>query len=470
MINKDFTRPLILIIATVLILGVLAALIPSREEGKLKIKPFKWFGHLLDFNSASLDSSALAAGELPESQVSALSPFTRKLESATRGNSRLRIAYFGDSIIEGDLITARLRHLMQSNYGGSGVGLVPITSIVAGFRQTIRHSFSRNWETISFMSSNREHPLGFGGYVYIPRNYYSIERPIETAIDTLAIADSTARDSLAQRSSAPRARSQRVYLDTDPWVEYSGSSVEGGASSFSRIRLFYSKANSGSYVDVSYDGAAPVRRNLNPGQGLQILDLSGSAPVRKIRLSFSAHDPIHLYGVSFDEARGAYVDNISVRGFSGLYFSRIPEWNIRGFQQAMDYDLVILQYGENVSNPKITDYSFYHRGMNQTLAHLKAALPNVPILMISAHDRSIKRGTEYVTSPDIPYLVNTQAQIAADNDAAFWNLLEAMGGLNSMRNWVHASPSLASKDFTHFNRAGANKIADMLFEILKEGQ
>jgi lysophospholipase L1-like esterase len=28
----------------------------------------------------------------------------------------------------------------------------------------------------------------------------------------------------------------------------------------------------------------------------------------------------------------------------------------------------------------------------------------------------------------------------------------------------------AGKDFTHFNRAGANKIADMLFKLLVEGE
>lgn len=54
---------------------------------------------------------------------------------------------------------------------------------------------------------------------------------------------------------------------------------------------------------------------------------------------------------------------------------------------------------------------------------------------LSAHTIDVlKQGTEYVTSPDIPYLVSTQAKIAKETGCGFWNLFSAMGGLNSMPN------------------------------------
>ena len=40
----------------------------------------------------------------------------------------VRVAYFGDSFIEGDLITDHLRRLMQDKWGGCGVGFVDIAS------------------------------------------------------------------------------------------------------------------------------------------------------------------------------------------------------------------------------------------------------------------------------------------------------------------------------------------------------
>lgn len=471
--NKDFVRPLILIIVTILVLGLIAQFIPGYDQGKLKIKPFQWFGHLKSIGKADSTSAAVIKAAQIDSHLLPLEPFWKKLANTKTGAS-LRIAYFGDSIIEGDLITAKLRYNLQSVYGGRGVGLVPITSITAGFRQTIRHSFAPNFETVSLMSKDGSVAPGFGGYVFIPRNYYIVDKVIETKIETdsTATTDSTIASETSPKTQAntePAKSKQRLYVDTAPWVEYSAAAIPGGADKFDHIRLFYSNATGSSTVSVSLEGQATTQRRLISGNGLQILDLTPATPVSRIRLTFNALDPIHLYGVSFDAPTGVYVDNISIRGYSGMYFSAIPEDNIRAFQRALDYDLIILQYGENVSNPGTTDYGFYHKGMLKTVDYLKRALPGVPVLLISAHDRSVKRGTEYITSPDIPLLVTTQAKIAADSGSAFWNLLDAMGGLNSMRNWVQSNPPLASKDFTHFNRAGADKIGDKLTKVLTKG-
>ena len=474
--NKDFVRPLILLICTILVLGVIAQLIPGCEKGKFKLKPFQWFGHLKSIGEADSTSAAVVKAAQIDSHLLPLEPFWDKLAELKNGGS-VRIAYFGDSIIEGDLITARLRYNLQNTYGGKGVGLVPITSITAGFRQTIRHSFAPNFETVSLMSKGGSAAPGFGAYVFIPRNYYIVDKAIETKVeaDTTAIVDSSATPPTApepkpEPKHEPAKTKTRLYVDTAPWVEYSAVSIPGGADSFQHIRLFYSNASSSSTVSVSMDGKASTQHRLSAGNGVQTLDLTPSSPVSRIRLTFNALDPLHLYGVSFDKPTGVYVDNISVRGYSGMYFNAIPEDNIRAFQRAMDYDLIILQYGENVSNPGTTDYGFYHKGMIKTVNYLRQALPGVPILLISAHDRSVRKGSDYVTSPDIPILVTTQAKIASDTKSAFWNLLDAMGGLNSMRTWVQSNPPLASKDFTHFNRAGADKIGDKLTQVLTKGK
>jgi lysophospholipase L1-like esterase len=244
----------------------------------------------------------------------------------------------------------------------------------------------------------------------------------------------------------------------------------GGSSEFRKIRLFYARAKATSYVKVSYDGGEYRRFSLRQGPGLQMLDLSPSGPVARIRLEFDPLDPIHVYGVSFDDANGVYVDNLSVRGYSGMYFQRIPADLLRGFQRELGYDLIILQYGENVSSPDVRDYGFYRKGMIRTVQHIRAALGEVPVLIISAHDRSIKRNGAYQTSMDIPILVSAQGEVARETDSAFWNLFEAMGGLNSMQDFVKAKPPLANLDYTHFTLAGANKIALMLYEVLTTGK
>ncbi|MCF8266811.1 MAG: hypothetical protein K9I69_01925, partial [Ignavibacteriales bacterium] len=58
---------------------------------------------------------------------------------------------------------------------------------------------------------------------------------------------------------------------------------------------------------------------------------------------------------------------------------------------------------------------------------------------------------------------------AKNADIAFWNLFEAMGGMNSMESWVKANPPLASSDYTHFNDQGARKVADLFSAALIDG-
>jgi len=460
--NKEFFRPLLILILAVVILGILAMLIPAWENSFIPIKQL----HLLPVLNAEAehgpeDSILVKEAPLIVNDLRPLQPFLDKLKNP---GENIRIAYFGDSIIEGDLLTAKLRSMLQAEHGGQGVGMVGITSIVAGFRQTIKHSFARNWETISFMNQGKPNvSLGITGHVYIPRNYYVAEKTIEPLqLDSLAVMD-TSKVATPQ----PQKKSTRYYVNTNPWVEYSAVGISGGAASFKRIRLFYSEAGDSSYVLVSYDGAAKQKRYLSSRPGVQILDLSQATEAKKIRLEFSAYDPVHLYGVSFDQEKGAYVDNYPIRGYSGMYFQRIKPELWTGFQQHLQYDLIVLQYGENVSNPKLRDYSYYEKGMKNTIQHIKTTLPDVPILLVSAHDRSIKQNGSYVTSPDIPYLVTSQSRVAKATGSGFWNLFAAMGGYGSMPSYVNRKPAYAGKDYTHFTRTGADHIATMLLAYLK---
>ncbi len=472
---NTFWRPFLIVALSVILLALLANLIPACDNKVIPLKKLDLFKSLKSsFQPSAKDSLEILVKELHmESDLNSLQSFADKLKELRQtGKGQLRIAYYGDSIIEGDLMSGKLREELQANYGGSGVGLVPITSIVNEFRKTIRHSFSHNWETLSFMSRSPNIPLGMMGYTFIPRNYYVAETIIEAEplSDTLLVADSTETDSTQVAAAESRREARRYYVDSPSWVEYSAVRTPGGASEFDQIRLFYSRAGSASQVNVSYDGGSFIRRSLNPGEGIQVLDLSPPAPVKRIRLEFDSQDPIHLYGVSFDQPQGVYVDNLSVRGYSGMYFNRIPAEVLSAFQRHLNYDLIILQYGENVSSPNTRDYGFYRDGMIRTVNHIKSAIHDVPILILSAHDRSVKVNGSYQTSADIPILVSAQGEVARETGSAFWNVFEAMGGLNSMQAFVAARPPLASSDYTHFNLAGANKIALMLYEVITTGK
>ncbi len=54
----------------------------------------------------------------------------------------VRIAYFGDSFIEGDILTGDLRALFQNRFGGAGVGWVDCGTPMTAFRRTVNQHYS----------------------------------------------------------------------------------------------------------------------------------------------------------------------------------------------------------------------------------------------------------------------------------------------------------------------------------------
>lgn len=67
-----------------------------------------------------------------DSTLRGMTPFYRALDELAANPRLVRIAYFGDSFIEADILTADLRAMLQERYGGCGVGFVTITSMTSG--------------------------------------------------------------------------------------------------------------------------------------------------------------------------------------------------------------------------------------------------------------------------------------------------------------------------------------------------
>ncbi len=339
--------------------------------------------------------------------------------------SKIRIAHFGDSGIEGDLITAQLREMLQDTYGGKGVGFLSITSQDVKFRTTTEMNFSDNWESASVFTSNpKKYPLGINGEVFIPKPGSFVE-----------------------------------YIATPRKLK--------NIKSFNTVRLFYSDADN-SQVTFTFDGSDKQTFNLSPSTNVKELVVDAKKSVKKVRIDFPSTKKGFFYGVSLEEGNGVYVDNFPLRGNSGISIKDIPIEKLKDFNKLMNYKLIILQFGLNVANQRQRDFGWYEKEMATVINHLKSAFPNTSILLISVSDKSIKNGNNFVTEPTVISLLNAQRNIANNNGIAFWNLFEAMGGPNSMPKWVDSNPPKAFKDYTHFNLDGAAEVAKLLGDALIE--
>lgn len=361
-----------------------------------------------------------------DSTLRGMTPFYRALDELAAKPRAVRIAYFGDSFIEADILTADLRERLQQRYGGCGVGFVTVTSMTNGFRPTVRHSFG-GWQSHSVMDSTAfdRSKQGISGHYFIPRAGAYVE-----------------------------LRGQTKYasrLDT-----------------CRRASIFF--YNKGALtLSASVNGAEAVTDSFPPTGSLNEMTVEGN--IGSVRWTVERADSTQFYGMALDDNRGIAVDNFSLRGSSGFSLRSVPVGMMRAFNRQRPYDLIVLQYGLNVATERGSNYEAYCKGMATTIAHLKEAFPQAGILVVGVGDRDYKTEDGTLrTMPGIKNLVRYQQHLAADNGVAFWNLFEAMGGEGSMAALVEARPAMANHDYTHINFRGGKHLAGLLYEALVYGK
>ncbi|NMH29420.1 hypothetical protein G6047_15380 [Flavobacterium sp. SE-s28] len=351
-----------------------------------------------------------------------LIPFFEKLyQLENSGEGNVRIAYYGDSMTDGDMIVQDFRNDLQQKFGGEGVGFVSITSESAASRNSIKHDYSANWKMQSYLNVKYpKRPFGVNGHVFF--------------------ANDTAHTE---------------------WVRYQIGRGKFNKS-LGKATLFYGRSGNDK-ATVSYvSGKDTIYKKLTMSGLLNTVNLlSGSS--KAIKVNFNQADSIPVYGFNFDDGKGVHVDNFSQRGNSGIPISMFNVSLMNAFQAKLGYDLVILHYGTNVLNYGTKDYSWYERAMTKTVKRLHDCFPGAVILVVSTADKASKYGTEMKTDSAVVPLSNSQKRFALKTQSGFANLYMLMGGNGSMVKWVEEEPAMAGKDYTHPNFKGAKKIASLLY-------
>lgn len=127
-----------------------------------------------------------------------------------------------------------------------------------------------------------------------------------------------------------------------------------------------------------------------------------------------------------------------------------------------------MQFGGNRVPYTKTDKAIasYCEQLTRQIKYLRTISPQSKILFIGPSDMSTNINGTMQTYPHLPKLIDSLRQMCMNNDVAYWDLYGAMGGENSMTNWVNSNPPLAGSDHIHFTYAGSNRASEMLWEGL----
>ena len=360
-----------------------------------------------------IDYSSVNTGEVPDIEDfgNSMAHFRAALSQA--GSRPVRIAFFGDSFIEGDILTSDLREMLQSRYGGKGVGWLDISCVSERFRLTAKTNCS-GWESHHANAKGHTSSLqGLNGGYFLTKGSASFN--VTTTKGHAATADK------ASIFYVPGSLTFKTWLNG---AETQQSNSEG----------------SGAMATAEYHGS---------GIGKFAFDVSGSGRV---------------FGVALDGNTGIILDNYSMRGSNGWYTANTPDDILAAYARLRPYDLFIFEYGLNIANRNQTNYSGYTSKFKRVIQKIKAHFPNASILILGSGDRDERSADGLVTMRGVKELMAAQRQMAADEGVAFWNLFVAMGGDGSIGRMQKKGQ--ANLDYTHINAAGGKVVAKALFEAL----
>ncbi len=370
------------------------------------------------------DTTRLSTARIPIEayDTTATHSFRAFCDTLLAAHRPVRIAVLGDSFIEGDILTADLRELLQKNYGGGGAGFAPIASPLTAFRRSIKTQ-SKGWTAYNIM----------------------------------------------QRKAAPEALRSNFYVSGWVCQPAAGASTRWETTDFreklddctmARI-LFLSPCDS--RVEVTLDDS--LRREFAVSGDGAVRQIVVRAPrIRSLALRLlEGSERFVGYGAQF-EGDGVTVDNYSVRSNNGqAMFWTNPSINAQ-IDALLRYDLVILQYGLNIMQQGVKNYTTYAAQIEKMIAFVRECFPSAAVLVLGVSERSVKGDTGFRPMDAVAPMTAFQRQAARNAGAAFWPTSEAMRAEGGMERFVRNG--WAGKDFTHINYAGGRCVARALYDAV----
>ncbi len=349
-------------------------------------------------------------------------PFQAFCDTLLMADRPVRIAVLGDSFIEGDILTADLRERMQLRYGGGGPGFTPMASPLTAFRRTVKTQ-AKGWTTYNIMQ-RKATPES------LQASYY-----LSGWVATPSSGAETRWEMTDARKGLKDCRTARIWLLSP------------------RDSRVVMTLNDSLRHDFALAGDGAVRQIAIEAPQIRSLALRVTEPC----------EGFIGYGAAF-EGGGVEVDNYSVRSNNGqAMFRTNPSINAQ-INALGAYDLVILQYGLNIMQAGVTNYTSYGRQIEKMVAFVRECFPGAAVLVMGVSDRSVKSDAGFEPMDAIPHMLGYQRRAAHAAGAAFWSTCDAMRNEGGMA--VYVQNGWAGKDYTHINFAGGRRVAHALADAI----
>jgi len=394
-----------------------------------------------------------------------------------QGRGHINIVHIGDSHIQADLFTNKIRKTLQARYGNAGAGFTfPHQLAKTNGSYITRFKSNASWNSRRVIYPVEQGmDVGLSGIALKTKENFVVELNVKDStynfntikIITPANAESfdlaTSSKTIVLESTVPKKITHKIKSG-----EVLGSIARKYGVSIAEIK----RANNLKGDNIRAGRTLKIPTNENEKREVkrsEFIPLTLEADAQSHYYhSNAAVDKIYLlprgrqkeYSLSGlvleNDAPGIIYHSIGVNGAKASDFNKYPLF----FEQlpALKPDLIVISLGTNESFDKMGTEAYIAQ-LNQMIASIRAQSPEAAILVTTPPPSLFKR--KYPNTFAASYAKATAMQETAANYAT-WDMYSEMGGLYGVPR--NAARGLMSTDRVHYSRDGYEKQGRMFTE------
>jgi LysM repeat protein len=398
-----------------------------------------------------------------------------QLEQTKQGN--LNIVHIGDSHIQADLFTARMRNKMQDSFGNAGFGFTfPYSVAKTNNSAPIRFTASGDFQSVRNLYADTSKPVGLSGIALETKsNNFAIQLEVKdpkynfTRLKIITPQNADLFDvSISSKNTIIETKvPKRVTHKVKP------GEVLGGIADKYNVSLKALKKANGLKSDLIRDGKVLTipSKQLQPrfitktefvpidlSPTIFSNDFQTEKPLNKIAIVPNQEiNEFALNGLILgNNQAGVTYSGIGVNGAKSSDYNKFPLF----FEQlkALQPDLIIISLGTNESFDKQTADQYFSQ-LDQMITTIKAKTPLATILVTTPPPSVLHRKYTNTFIEDYAQKIKSSAN---ETGYAVWDLFEVFGGNKNI--FKNAAKGLMARDKVHYSKIGYEKQADLFFE------
>ena len=324
------------------------------------------------------------------------------------GKGQVRILHIGDSHLQADFFSGRVRANFQSIFLGLQGARGMICPYMKGCPDSYKITYGTQWQYYNILS--KEQSTIFANTVYTTEKNASI----------------------------------RIAVNHRNPIKYD----------FDKVRIYHSPLKPQERIDIDY----PSYKKVSVEDGCTVFTLNGYTDTINISVNKTSNDTLFIHGFYFDNEDAGVVYNVTgVNSAEARHYLKIKSDESL---KTLGLDLIIISLGTNDCY-EASGVESFASNLTEFVAKIREQIPDVAILLTTPSDCWYKRKHVNKRMKEARNIIK---EVAKQNNCAVWDWYEVMGGEGASSKWVDRQ--LMQKDRVHLTLNGYYLQGDLLFNAL----